>query len=198
MLTVIIILILMIRHKAFSVPTGRAPGTPQAPGAQPLERSRSSTVSIQQVKQEVAVFTVADFGIQERPTLGDPELRQMVQLEVERLTGMANVKAFFREMARTVAFVERGGDPRVLQTSLNLQLCGNPGTGKTTVARLNRRSFSLSTYIYIHMYMYVLYVYTYMYIYIYTHMYIYIYIYIYVYVCVYIYIYIYIYLCIHT
>ena len=194
MLTVIIILILMIRHKAFSVPTGRAPGTPQAPGAQPLERSRSSTVSIQQVKQEVAVFTVADFGIQERPTLGDPELRQMVQLEVERLTGMANVKAFFREMARTVAFVERGGDPRVLQTSLNLQLCGNPGTGKTTVARLNRRSFSLSLYIYIYICICMYYICIYIYVYIYT----YVYIYIYLCVCVYIYIYIYIYLCIHT
>lgn len=41
--------------------------------------------------------------------------------------GMANVKAFFKELSRTVAFVERGGDPRVLQTSLNLRLTGNPG-----------------------------------------------------------------------
>ena len=40
---------------------------------------------------------------------------------------MANVKAFFKELSRTVAFVERGGDPRVLQTSLNLRLTGNPG-----------------------------------------------------------------------
>ena len=42
-------------------------------------------------------------------------------------SGMANVKAFFKELSRTVAFVERGGDPRVLQTSLNLRLTGNPG-----------------------------------------------------------------------
>ena len=40
---------------------------------------------------------------------------------------MANVKGFFKELSRTVAFVERGGDPRVLQTSLNLRLTGNPG-----------------------------------------------------------------------
>ena len=35
----------------------------------------------------MAVFTAADFGIEERPTMGDPELRKRVQQEVERLTG---------------------------------------------------------------------------------------------------------------
>ncbi|CAK9028484.1 ESX-1 secretion system protein EccA1 (ESX conserved component A1) (Type VII secretion system protein EccA1) (T7SS protein EccA1) [Durusdinium trenchii] len=108
-----------------------------APSDGPSLMRQRSGVSIQQVKAEVAVFTAADFGIEERPTMGDPELRRRVQEEVERLTGMANVKAFFKELSRTVAFVERGGDPRVLQTSLNL-------TGKTTVARL------IGRYLYAH------------------------------------------------
>merc|ERR1719440_2519603 len=97
--------------------------------------SRSQRVDINTIKEEAAIFTASDFGIEERPTLGDPEMKKDVQAEVDSLIGMANVKAFFKEMELSVKFVEKGGDPKVLQTSLNLQLTGNPGTGKTTVAR---------------------------------------------------------------
>merc|ERR1719261_1103697 len=39
-------------------------------------------------------------------------------------------------MRAKVRFVEAGGDERVLWTCMNLVLTGNPGTGKTTFARL--------------------------------------------------------------
>ena len=52
---------------------------------------------------------------------------------------LVELPALHKEMSQTVAFVERGGDPKVLQTSLNLQLTGNPGTGKTTTARMIAR-----------------------------------------------------------
>ncbi|CAK0815826.1 unnamed protein product [Prorocentrum cordatum] len=129
-----IIRIVRQHPQAFSTLSGGA--APRR--GQQVQRQRSAVQSgvQEQVKHAVTFFTAADFGIEERPTLGDPELRRAVRLQVEKLTGMDNVKAFFQEMSRTVSFVERGGDPRVLQTSLNLRLTGNPGTGKTTVARL--------------------------------------------------------------
>jgi len=105
------------------------------PGSPELLRQRSNHVDMNTIKEEATVFTAADFGIEERPTLGDPEMKKEVQAQIDAMIGMANVKAFFKEMELSVRFVEKGGDPRVLQTSLNLQLTGNPGTGKTTVAR---------------------------------------------------------------
>lgn len=121
--------------EAFAAPVQRSVGGSQSEGSPIFKRTRSN-VDISVIKEEAAIFTAADFGIEERPTLGDPEMKIDVQAQVDGLIGMDNVKAFFKEMELSVRFVEQGGDPKVLQTSLNLQLTGNPGTGKTTVARL--------------------------------------------------------------
>ena len=49
---------------------------------------------------------------------------------------MAPLKAFLAELNAKVTYVERGGDPRLLEGCLNVVLTGNPGAGKTTAARL--------------------------------------------------------------
>ena len=50
--------------------------------------------------------------------------------------GMAPLKRFLQELRAKVEYVERGGDPRLLEGCLNIVLTGNPGAGKTTAARL--------------------------------------------------------------
>ena len=57
-------------------------------------------------------------------------------LQVSQLVGMAPLKAFLAELNAKVTYVERGGDPRLLEGCLNVVLTGNPGAGKTTAARL--------------------------------------------------------------
>jgi hypothetical protein len=90
--------------------------------------------------------------------------RAAVDAEVAGLIGMAPLKRYLAELRAKVTsrlppiacwlppdcpliapismlrakveFVERGGDPRLLEACLNLVLTGNPGAGKTTAARL--------------------------------------------------------------
>jgi SpoVK/Ycf46/Vps4 family AAA+-type ATPase len=90
------------------------------------------------LKASSAVLTAEDFSIavSTGPQLGDPTLQAEMQEEVKALVGLENVKKFFETMKTKVQYVERGGDMKTLRTSMNMVLTGNPGVGKTTVARL--------------------------------------------------------------
>eukprot|EP00493_Phyllostaurus_siculus_P027698 UN28046 len=56
--------------------------------------------------------------------------------EIEALPGMSGAKAFLHDIIKRVEYVKAGGNSAVLESCMNLVLTGNPGAGKTTLARL--------------------------------------------------------------
>jgi SpoVK/Ycf46/Vps4 family AAA+-type ATPase len=80
-----------------------------------------------------------DFGLENNELGAGETEKQNVENELEALIGMENVKKFFHKMRDTAAFVELTGKVDALGGCLHLILTGNPGTGKTTTARLISR-----------------------------------------------------------
>ena len=64
------------------------------------------------------------------------QARAEVDAEIANLVGMENAKAMFEEYRGKVAYVENGGNKNIMNINMNIVLTGNPGTGKTTLARL--------------------------------------------------------------
>ena len=80
-----------------------------------------------------------DFGIEDlgKGSIGADQLKKdEIAAKVENLIGMANMKEFFAKMKNTALYVEKTGNTAPLFNSMNLVLMGNPGTGKSTTARL--------------------------------------------------------------
>ena len=94
---------------------------------------------VESIGSDKEEFTAMDFNITATPELGDHEAQAEIELEIEQLIGMTEMKVFFAEMKAMAKYVEAGGRADVLHTSLNMVITGNPGTGKTTCSRLIAR-----------------------------------------------------------
>ena len=102
---------------------------------------RNSRLPIKRLMRAPLLLAEADLGLDAAQGLQSLLVqRRAVEAEVTTLVGMAPLKAFLAEMRAKVEFVQRGGDPRLLEGCLNVVLTGNPGAGKTTAARLLFRS----------------------------------------------------------
>ena len=118
---------------------------PPAPPLLLRTRSAQARAVKQHKRQQIEslrpnVLIAQDFGIADNLELGASDKEKAaIEAELEEMIGMDNVKQFFRRMRDTAAFVEMTGKVEALGGCLHLVLTGNPGTGKTTTARLVAR-----------------------------------------------------------